>query len=81
MTKGKRECGCPPESELPQCHHELADVREKAAEGLTLDEIELAERRVRRMSGTRPEELERETPLPQPITVVRGGAPGSGKGK
>jgi len=78
MAKDKRECGCPPK--VWRCHHELAEVRKKAAEELSPDEVQDAKRRMKRMTGKRPEER-RGAPLPREIRVVQGGAPGSGKRK
>lgn len=77
MTEGRRECGCPPE--VARCHHELAEVADTAAQNLTLDELERLERRIKRMQGPRPEERERDLPLPHSIDVVQGGTPEGGK--
>ena len=65
---------------LWRCHHELAEVRKKAAEGLTRQEIEAAKRKVLGLLSKRPEES-RDLPLPHPITVVVSAPPGSGKRK
>jgi hypothetical protein len=76
MAKKKRECGCPPE--LWRCHHELAEVKKKAAAELTSTEVAAAKQRMNSMLRRRPEE-KRGVPLPREIRVVQGGAPGNGK--
>ena len=78
MAKDKRECGCT--RNLWRCHHELAEVRRHAAEGLTLPEVEAAKRKVIGLLSKRPEEG-RDLPVPHFITIVQGGSPGSGKRK
>lgn len=76
MARGKRECGCP--AKLWRCHHEMAEVRKKAAAQLSPSEVQAAKRRMRGLLTQRPEER-RDTPLPLEIRVVQGGAPGNGK--
>jgi len=78
MAKKKRECGCP--RELWRCHHELAEVKKKASEGLTQQEVEAAKRKVMSLLSKRPEEG-RDLPVPYYVTFVQGGSPGSGKSK
>ncbi len=78
MAKGNRECGCPPRRELPRCHHEMAEVRDRAVAELTPAEVEAAKQRMKAMLKRRPEE-NRGIPLPRDIRVVQGGAPGNGK--
>ena len=80
MAKGKRECGCPPKGKLWRCHHELAEVRKKAVEELSLQESLSAGRLMDKLLSERPEERT-DLPLPRPITVVYSPPPGSGKRK
>lgn len=81
MTEESRACGCARRFQRP-CQHMIYAVLKGETDGLTLDELERTERFIERMrNNPRREELERELRLPHGITVVRGGAPESGKRK
>ncbi len=82
MANEQKKCRCKrgkrAKREGWHCHHEMAEVRKKAAAELTSAEIEAAKQRMKKMLKRRPEE-KRGLPLPREIKVVQGGAPGSGK--
>jgi hypothetical protein len=71
MAKDKRECGCP--RKVWRCHHELAEVRAKAASKLTPEEVKAAKQLLNRGAKRK------RTKKPPPIIVLPGGAPGTGK--
>lgn len=81
MTEESGACGCARRFQRP-CEHMIDAVLKGETDGLTLDEVERTERFIERMrNNPRREELERELRLPYVIRVVRGGVPGSGKGR